>query len=175
MIAMTAERNWWRAGTAFSRALSWMLATVAVLALVFSWSGLASPTEMLGGALDSLGPFFLIVASVLTLIALAALVRVQEAQDGGDLAFWRDAGLHAASGIATAALTCTLFGISLGIGSLARTELTPETVNAVIAELTGYFGLAFMTTVVGLPLAAALRAILGLAAAGRRRFLQVPH
>jgi len=174
MMAMTAGRGRSPAGSAVSRALSWMLAATAVSALAFSWSGLATPGELLGTAIDSLGPFFLAVALLLTLIALSALVRVQEARDAGDLAFWRDTGLHAASGIATVALTCTLFGISLGIGSLARTELSPDTVNAVIAELTGYFGLAFMTTVVGLPLAAALRALLGLAAAARRRTLRHP-
>ena len=67
-------------------------------------------------------------------------------------ALWRAAGLQAASGIATFALTFTLFGISIGIGSLAEQPLTPETVRVVIADLTGQFSLAFMTTVIGLGL-----------------------
>ena len=66
----------------------------------------------------------------------------------------------AAHGVATLALTYTLFGISLGIGTLAGQGLTPETVQTVIRDLTASFSLAFMTTVVGLPLSAALRTIL---------------
>ena len=58
------------------------------------------------------------------------------------------------------ALTYTLFGISLGIGSLAGQGLTPETVESVIRNLTASFSLAFMTTVIGLPLSALLRAAL---------------
>jgi hypothetical protein len=66
----------------------------------------------------------------------------------------------AANGIATLALTYTLLGISLGVGTLAEQELTPETVRHVIRGLTSQFSLAFMTTVVGLPTAAVLRTLL---------------
>jgi flagellar motor component MotA len=41
---------------------------------------------------------------------------------------------------------------------LSDTNLTPETVNDVIAKLTQHFATAFMTTVLGLPTAALLRA-----------------
>ena len=77
-----------------------------------------------------------------------------------DCGFWTEAGLQAANGIATLALTYTLLGISLGIGTLAEQELTPETVRHVIRGLTSQFSLAFMTTVVGLPTAAILRTLL---------------
>jgi hypothetical protein len=73
--------------------------------------------------------------------------------------------LHAANGIATLALTYTLFGISLGIGDLAGQNLTPDTVQAVIRGLTERFSLAFMTTVIGLPTSALLRALLSITAA----------
>ncbi len=73
---------------------------------------------------------------------------------------WLEAGLQAAAGITTLALTYTLLGISLGVGALASQELTPETVRVVIRELTENFSLAFLTTVVGLPLSAALRTVL---------------
>jgi hypothetical protein len=69
-------------------------------------------------------------------------------------------GIHAASGITTLALTYTLFGISMGIGSIANTSLTPETVTGVIGDLTKGFQLAFLTTVIGLPISASLRALL---------------
>jgi hypothetical protein len=69
-------------------------------------------------------------------------------------------GLQACNGIATIALTFTLLGISLGIGSLSHGGLTPETINDIIAELTNYFSMAFMTSVIGLPLSAVLRTLL---------------
>ena len=75
--------------------------------------------------------------------------------------------MQAASCIATLALTCTLLGISLGIGALAETPLTPDTVTQVISALTDRFSMAFMTTVVGLPVSALIRsAVLILSARG---------
>ena len=78
--------------------------------------------------------------------------------------FWQEAGQQAAAGMATLALTFTLLGISLGIGGLATAELSPETVREVIADLTARFSTAFMTTVVGLPTATIMRAVLALVA-----------
>ena len=74
--------------------------------------------------------------------------------------YWFAVGMQAANGVTTLALTFTLLGISLGIGSLAGQTLTPETVQTVIRDLTANFSLAFMTTVVGLPVSAGLRALL---------------
>ena len=76
--------------------------------------------------------------------------------------FWNETGEHAANAVATLALTYTLLGISLGIGTLADQELTPQTIQPVIRGLTEHFSLAFMTTVVGLPTAAILRAIVAI-------------
>ena len=70
-------------------------------------------------------------------------------------------GLHAANGIATVALTFTLFGISAGIGELAAGDLNIDTINTVIASLTDQFSMAFMTSVVGLPLSALMRVVVG--------------
>jgi hypothetical protein len=72
--------------------------------------------------------------------------------------FLYDAGMQAANGISTLALTFTLLGISLGIGTLSEQPLTPSSVNEIIGELTKQFSMAFMTTVVGLPSSAILRA-----------------
>ena len=90
---------------------------------------------------------------------------------------WLEAGLQAAAGITTLALTYTLLGISLGVGALASQELTPETVRVVIRELTENFSLAFLTTVIGLPLSAALRTVLLVTNARiktRARYLPAP-
>ncbi len=69
-----------------------------------------------------------------------------------------EAGMQAANGISTLALTYTLFGISLGIGALAQESLSPDNINRVISILTSQFSIAFMTTVIGLPTAAIVRA-----------------
>ncbi len=46
------------------------------------------------------------------------------------------------------------------ISTLAHEALTPDSVQGIIQELTGKFSMAFMTTVVGLPIAAVLRTML---------------
>jgi len=84
--------------------------------------------------------------------------------------FWQSVALQAAGAVTSLALTFTLLGISLGIGSLAGQPLTPDTVQDVIQELTANFSLAFMTTVVGLPSATLLRAV-AVIAGNRRRLL----
>ena len=74
---------------------------------------------------------------------------------------WLHLGLHAANGIATVALTFTLFGISVGVGELTAGNLNIDNVNKVIASLTDQFSMAFMTSVVGLPLSALMRVMVG--------------
>ncbi len=76
--------------------------------------------------------------------------------------YWHEVGQQAAAGIATLALTFTLLGISLGIGSLADQNISPESIQQIIQGLTKHFSMAFMTTVVGLPTANALRALVAL-------------
>ncbi len=71
-------------------------------------------------------------------------------------------GIQAANAISTLALTFTLLGISLGIGTLAEQSLTPENVNELISVLTKQFSMAFMTTVIGLPSALVVRATLAI-------------
>ena len=73
---------------------------------------------------------------------------------------WLEAGLQAANGVTTLALTYTLLGISLGVGSMAENELSPDTIQTVVRNLTAQFSMAFLTTVVGLPLSAVLRTLL---------------
>lgn len=103
------------------------------------------------------GATFLVLLVGLIVAAVYAWLRMRS---GGDPVLWLEAGLQAAGGIATLALTYTLLGISLGVGSLAEHALTPETVPEVIRNLTAKFSLAFLTTVVGLPLSAVLRTLL---------------
>lgn len=115
-------------------------------------------------ALNVLGSGFLILMASLIFITLFSLVRMLRFRSTpGDRDFWYEVGTQAANGVTTLALTFTLLGISLGIGSLAGQTLTPETVQGVIRDLTANFSLAFMTTVVGLPISVFLRAVLAIA------------
>ena len=114
-----------------------------------------------GWALDVLGIGFLALLASLVFMTLFSLVRMNTVVgDDPRRDYWYAVGLQAANGVTTLALTFTLLGISLGIGSLAGQELTPDTVQGVIRDLTANFSLAFMTTVVGLPVSAGLRALL---------------
>ena len=151
-----------------------MLFATALAALLLLVLADIPPGQVIAWALGALGPGFVVLLLALVLVALMALTRVHDAPIVEDLLLWRDAGLHAASAIATMALTWTLLGISLGIGTLAETDLSPNTVQAVIAELTQHFSMAFLTTVIGLPVATVLRALIGVAAANRRRTLTRP-
>ena len=110
------------------------------------------------------GWIFPTLLAALILLGMVSILRLWRCSAS---AFWRQTGLQAASCIATLALTCTLLGISLGIGALAETPLTPDTVTQVISALTDRFSIAFMTTVIGLPVSALIRsAVLILSARG---------
>jgi hypothetical protein len=121
--------------------------------------------DITGWALKVFGGAFLALLSALVFLVFFCWARMGDAHRRGrnaDAALWLETGLHASNGVSTLALTFTLLGISLGIGSLANQELTPETVQVVIRGLTKHFSLAFMTTVVGLPMAALLRALMSI-------------
>ena len=110
---------------------------------------------------DVLGFTFIALLGALVFIVLFCLARLNSGSGASENdRVWFQTGIQAANGITTLALTFTLLGISLGIASLAEHELSPETVREVIRDMTANFSLAFMTTVVGLPVSAVLRAIL---------------
>ena len=144
-----------------SQAASYLMGAVvlAVAGLAGLWS--LQIGDIAGWAFDVLGAGFIGLLTVLVLATAYCLVQLRRARDDAEVSdFWLITGVQLAGGVATLALTYTLFGISLGIGTLAGQGLTPETVQTVIRDLTASFSLAFMTTVVGLPLSAALRTIL---------------
>ena len=74
--------------------------------------------------------------------------------------FWFEFGLQVSSSISTVALTFTLFGISVGIGELSSSNLDISTINKTIERLTQQFSMAFMTSVIGLPVSSILKSIL---------------
>ena len=158
-----------------SQAASYLLggAVLAAAGLAALWS--LNLGDIAGWAFDVLGAGFVGLLTLLVLATAYCLVRlVRTGRDGEAADFWLMAGVQLAGGVATLALTYTLFGISLGIGSLAGQGLTPENVQGVIRDLTASFSLAFMTTVIGLPLSAALRTLLVIVH-GKQRLGGRPH
>ncbi len=157
----------WVKMTGGVKALSLMLGSLVIgLAVISILSGRTSKA-LLHWAFDVLGSPFLLLLGGLVFASLLALVKLHEtttiendAERDSRRAKWLQAGLQSCNGIATLALTFTLLGISLGIGQLSDGGLTPENINQVIANLTSQFSLAFMTSVIGLPLSAALRTVL---------------
>ena len=144
-----------------SRAASYMLGGL-VLALAIVVASTASGTvDIAQWARDVLGITFVVLLGGLIFIAVLAWVKLCDRNASETtVRTWLEAGVQSANGVTTLALTYTLFGISLGIGSLTEATLTPETVHEIIKSLTANFSLAFMTTVVGLPISALLRALL---------------
>ncbi|MBK19965.1 MAG: hypothetical protein CMM52_14125 [Rhodospirillaceae bacterium] len=142
-----------------SRALSYFLGAGAVTlaaAVILTAQPVAQIAEW---AQNVLGWAFVVLLSSLILITLFSWVRMLS-DDASDDTVWFETGVQAANGVTTLALTFTLLGISLGIGTLSGQELTPETIQPVIRKMTANFSLGFMTTVIGLPVSALLRGLI---------------
>jgi len=143
-----------------SKSLSFLLGFMVLgLAIAVGTTSL-DPSSIAAWALKVFGITFILLIGSLVFAALFCWVRYCQAQKYGRGQVWIEAGMHAANGVSTVALTYTLLGISMGIGTLADQQLNPDTVQTIIAGLTEHFSLAFLTSVIGLPLAAVLRALL---------------
>ncbi len=146
-----------------SKTLSYGLGGVTVALAIAVFVTSMAPGDIAVWALQVFGASFLVFYGLLGLLVIYCWVRISNKYCYPDTRkFWVEVGLHGANGVSTLALTYTLLGISLGIGTLADQELTPETVQGIIRELTRYFSMAFLTTVVGLPSAAAFRALISI-------------
>ena len=141
-----------------SRTMSYFLGVVVLGLFGAAMATSLDPGDIVRWAREVFGISFLIALSALVVISLHCWGRLSAG--GAAYATRLETGLQAANGIATLALTYTLLGISLGISSLAGHELGPETIQPVIRDLTRHFSMAFLTTVVGLPVSAVLRAML---------------
>jgi hypothetical protein len=144
-----------------SRAFSCLLGLAALALAAGVAIGVLRPGDIAGLMLETFGTAFLVLLAALIFATLFCWIRQSGlGHDGTRRRPWTEAALQASDGISTLALTFTLLGISLGIGTLAERALTPETVQLVVRDLTKHFSLAFMTTVVGLPVSAAFRALI---------------
>lgn len=143
----------------FRRAVGYFIGggVIALAVVVMSTSML--PGDLIERGLEVFSQLFIGLLSGLIFLSLYSWVRLVKGEQE-EQRLWLQTGVQSANGITTLALTYTLYGISLGIGSLAGESLTPETIQGVIQSLTDHFSMAFMTTVVGLPLSAALRSML---------------
>ena len=146
-----------------SRAAAAMLGGIVVALAVAAMATSLSAGDIAAWAQRVFGATFIALMAGLVFTSLVCWVRLRQTK--GERV-WLEAGVQAANGVTTLALTYTLLGITLGIGTLASQELTPETVRGVIQELTQNFSLAFLTTVVGLPISAVLRTVLLVTSAG---------
>ena len=155
-------------GRTASRTLSYMLGVTVILlaiSVIFTAKPLPEVTDWLR---DVLGYSFLGLTGILVFVVFFCWIKlISEEKENFEV--WMISGIQAANGIMTLALTFTLLGISLGIASLSGKALTPETVQPAIQEMTTNFSLAFMTTVIGLPLSAILRGLLIITDAKQRK------
>jgi hypothetical protein len=131
---------------------------------IISLAAVSYVTELpLSGILVWLDRFFssafISIYTLLVALGIYAIVQLKQ-PDNAD--YWQEVGLQSGNSIATLALTFTLFGISLGIGSLSEQPLSPENVQSIISGLTKQFSMAFMTTVIGLPTATIIRALISI-------------
>jgi hypothetical protein len=146
------------------QAVSLFLGLVVIVIAMANLATGMTPAQILGWSLEMLGGGFLLLLSALVITAIFCCVRMIDSAHHAETHLerqkWVQAGLQACNGIATLALTFTLLGISLGIGQLSNSSLTPDSIDKVIATLTDDFSMAFLTSVIGLPLSAILRTIL---------------
>ena len=144
-----------------SRSLSYVLGAGVITLAIAVGATSQGPDAIAEWTLEVFGVTFIALFSMLIFATVYCWTRMgDKTLTERKRTVWLEAGLHAANWVSTLALTYTLLGISLGIGTLSEQELTPSTVQSVISQLTDHFSLAFMTTVVGLPSSAALRALI---------------
>ena len=117
------------------------------------------PNEIVTWSISILGLSFVISLLILTFGSIFCIFKLKNLHFNTNK-FWFETGVQFANSISTLALTFTLLGISLGIGELAISKLDINSINATIGKLTNKFSMAFLTTVIGLPLSSLLRSIL---------------
>lgn len=149
-----------------------LLGAIVILLAVASYMTNMTLIDLLSYVEKVFSYSFVLLFAPLLLFAGYAIVLVNRTTvNEAQKAFWFEIGQQSANGMSTLALTFTLLGISVGIGTLSKQSLTPETVNEVIGILTQQFSMAFMTTVVGLPAATLSRALLSISMVKPKREL----
>lgn len=142
-----------------SQAISIFLGGIVLILFVYVGYSDANPSFVFEWLISTLGYSFLIITAFLTFMAIISIININNCENERRK-FWFETGLQVSNLISTLALTYTLLGISLGIGELSSSKLDIDTINQTISKLTEQFSMAFMTSVIGLPLSGLLRSIL---------------
>jgi hypothetical protein len=142
-----------------SQAISIFLGGIVLILFLYVGYSDANPSFIFEWLISTLGYSFLIITAFLTFIAIISIININNCENRRRK-FWFETGLQVSNLISTLALTYTLLGISLGIGELSSSKLDIDTINQTISKLTQQFSMAFMTSVIGLPLSGLLRSIL---------------
>lgn len=142
-----------------SQALSIVLGSSVVFLLLYVLITDNDPSIIIDWSLSVLGINFILIISILTITSIICMLKIYNCNDH-KRKFWFETGLQLSGLISIIALTYTLLGISLGIGELSSSKLDVDTINLTISKLTDQFSMAFMTSVIGLPLSGILRSVL---------------
>ena len=142
-----------------SQAISVFLGCILISLVFFVYLTENEPFEVFNMATSILGSTFILLISLLTFFSIICITNVITLKLY-EKKLWFETGIQLSNLISTIALTYTLLGISLGIGDLSSSKLDVDTINETISKLTEQFSMAFMTSVVGLPLSGVLRSIL---------------
>ena len=142
-----------------SQAISVFLGCILISLVFFVYLTENEPFEVFNMATSILGSTFILLISLLTFFSIICITNVINL-NFYEKKLWFETGIQLSNLISTIALTYTLLGISLGIGELSSSKLDVDTINETISRLTEQFSMAFMTSVVGLPLSGILRSIL---------------
>ena len=142
-----------------SQAISIFLGCILISLVFFVYLTENEPFEVFNMATSILGSTFILLISLLTFFSIICITNVINL-NFYEKKLWFETGIQLSNLISTIALTYTLLGISLGIGELSSSKLDVDTINETISKLTEQFSMAFMTSVVGLPLSGVLRSIL---------------
>ena len=142
-----------------SQAISVFLGCILISLVFFVYLTENEPFEVFNMATSILGSTFILLISLLTFFSIICITNVINI-NFYEKKLWFETGIQLSNLISTIALTYTLLGISLGIGELSSSKLDVDTINETISKLTEQFSMAFMTSVVGLPLSGVLRSIL---------------
>lgn len=142
-----------------SQAISLLLGTLILILLIYVLTTNNDPTFLLNWLISILGNTFIVFLLFLSITSIICIINVCSVEMSKKK-LWFESGLQLSNLIATIALTYTLLGISLGIGELSASKLEVGTINQTISRLTNQFSMAFMTSVIGLPLSGILRSIL---------------
>lgn len=113
--------------------------------------------ERFSSVISVVGWPFLTIYSVLTAILLGSYLKIRRARREGsseNLSYWAQVGTQVCGLLSTMALVFTLFGLSQGVLLLGVSKVTPDSIDQLLGELMTHFGVAFYSSIIGLPTAA---------------------